>query len=172
MRWNNRVVKKLHKWVDAKGQQRGDWTYGIHEAYYDKNGKVLAVTEDPVEPHGETVQEMRRSWCMMAEAFGQPILDFDCIPEPGYDPEDPLVRTSDLRKEMEAELESAESEDSTEDAHKPCFADFNHAEYEKEQLEELNAAEKKHNEDFVGIHPHEALVNKIFSDYHESQKRD
>lgn len=171
MGWNNRVVRRFHSWVDAKGQQHGDHTYGIHEAYYDKNGKVVAITEDPVEPHGETVAEMRRSWCMLAEAFGQPILDFDCIPEVGYDQEDPLVRTSDLRKEMEAELESAESEES-ENEQKPLLGDFDHAAYEKEQLEELQAEEKKHRENFEGTHPLETLVNKIFSDYYESRKKD
>jgi hypothetical protein len=105
---------------------------------------------------------------MMAEAFGQPILDFDCIPEPGYDTEDPLVKSDDLRKELE--MESAESEDSVEEQ-KPLLGDFDHAAYEKEQLEELKAAEKKHSEDFEGTHPYEALVHKIFSDYQESRKR-
>ena len=169
MGWNNRVVRRFHQWVDAKGQQRGDWTYGIHEAYYDKNNKVMAITEDPVEPHGETVAEMRRHWCMMAEAFGQPILDADCIPEPGYDPEDPLVKTADLKKELE--MESAESEESIE-PQTPLLGDFDHAAYEKEQLADLKSAEKKHDEEFVGTHPLESLINKIFSDSHESRTRD
>ena len=172
MGWNNRVVRKFHQWVDAKGQQRGDHTYGIHEAYYDKNGKVVAITQDAIECHGETVAELRRHWCMLAEAFGQPILDFDCIPEPGYDAEDPIVKTSDLKNEFE--MESVESEESESDDPKPILSnfDFDHAAYEKEQLEELKAAEKNHRENFEGTHPFEALVHKIFSDYQESRKRD
>jgi hypothetical protein len=173
MGWNNRVVKRLHTWVDAKGQQRSDYTYGIHEAYYDKNDKVVEITEDAIECHGETIEELRRHWCMMAEAFGQPILDFDKIPEEGHDTENPLVKIDDLRKELEIEAaKSEESESDEPEENTTLFPDFDHAAYEKEQLEELQAAEKNHRENFEGTHPLEALVHKIFSDYQESRKRD
>jgi len=169
MGWNNRVVTRFHSWVDSKGQQRGEYVYGIHEAYYDKNGKVVAITEDAIECHGETVSELRRHWCMMAEAFGQPILDYDKIPEAGHDTEDPLVVTSDLTKELE--MEHAESETEELEEKNTLFPDFDHVAYEKEQLEELKTAEKKHADDFVGIHPLESLVNKILSDYQESRRK-
>ncbi len=75
-----------------------NYTYAIHEAYYDKNGHVGAITKDPVEPFGENIEELRHSWVMMAEAFGQPILDYDNIPEPGYErKEDPIGSELDER---------------------------------------------------------------------------
>jgi len=46
---------------------------------------MTPITQDPVEPFGENIEELRHAWVMMAEAFGQPILDYDNIPEPGYD---------------------------------------------------------------------------------------
>jgi hypothetical protein len=45
-----------------------DYTYAMHEAYYDKSGHVGAITQDPAEPFGENIEELRHSWVMMAEA--------------------------------------------------------------------------------------------------------
>ena len=76
--WNYRVVRKKHTCVDSTDKkERVDYTYAIHEAYYDKKGHVGAITNDPVDPFGENIEELRHSWVMMAEAFGQPILDYD-----------------------------------------------------------------------------------------------
>ena len=84
--WNYRVVRKRNGSIDPTDQkERVDYTYAIHEAYNDKNGYVGAITQDPVEPFGENMEELRHSWVMMAEAFGQPILDYDNIPGPGYE---------------------------------------------------------------------------------------
>ena len=90
--WNYRVVKKKQTWVDPTSKQESrHYSYAIHEAYYDHRGYVGAITWEPVEPYGETIEELRHAWIMMAEAFGQPILDYDMIPESGYNrEEDPL----------------------------------------------------------------------------------
>ncbi len=91
--WNYRVVRK--RYVNP-GTERERYTYAIHEAYYDNNGHVGAVTRDPVEPYGENIEELRHSWIMMAEAFGLPILDFGSIPEPGYErKEDPMAKVGE-----------------------------------------------------------------------------
>jgi hypothetical protein len=51
--WNYRVVRKKNANADAIDQkERVRHTYAIHEAYYDKNGHVGAITQDPVEPFG------------------------------------------------------------------------------------------------------------------------
>src|SRR3972149_8456632 len=103
--WNYRVVRKKNANADAIDQkERVRYTYAIHEAYYDKNGHVGAITQGPVEPFGENIEELRHAWVMMAEAFGLPILDFDTIPESGYErKEDPIAYMVEERlKEMEA----------------------------------------------------------------------
>ena len=91
--WNYRVVRKRYVSPDTKDKdERGSYTYAIHEAYYDNNGYVGAITQDAVEPFGENIEELRHAWVMMAEAFGRPILDFENIPEPGYErKEDPMA---------------------------------------------------------------------------------
>jgi len=84
--WNYRVVRKKNTYIDPTSKKkRVDYTYAVHEPYYDENGHVGAITQEPVGPFGDNVEELRHSWVMMAEAFGQPVLDYDNIPEPGYD---------------------------------------------------------------------------------------
>ena len=66
--WNYRVIRKRNVYIDPTDQkERVSYTYAIHEAYYDKNGHVGAITQDPVEPFGENIEELRHSWVMMAE---------------------------------------------------------------------------------------------------------
>ncbi|MFH1951206.1 MAG: hypothetical protein ABIL06_06300 [Pseudomonadota bacterium] len=72
--WNYRVVRKKNTYIDPiNRKERVDYTYAIHEAYYDENGHVGAITQDPVKPFGENMEEVRHSWVMMAEAFGQAV---------------------------------------------------------------------------------------------------
>src|SRR4030066_984045 len=93
--WNYRVVRKKHIGVDSiDKKERVDYTYAIHEAYYDKKGHVGAITNDSVVAFGENIEELRHSWVMMAEAFGQPSLDSYNIPARGYErTEDPRGTT-------------------------------------------------------------------------------
>lgn len=56
---------------------------GIHEAFYD--GELIAgqkphsITQDPVAVQGEDTAEAEEMYDMMAEAFKQPILEFNDI---------------------------------------------------------------------------------------------
>jgi len=84
--WNYRVVRKGIVLKDSESnKERTYFTYSVHETYYDNNGKVGSITQKAINPFGETIEELRHSWLMMAEAFGKPILDYDDIPEPGYE---------------------------------------------------------------------------------------
>ncbi len=60
MSWNYRIIKR--KW--KKGV-----TFGIHEVYYDKDGQPTAWSTNPRDPHGETLDELRRDFDMMEKAF-------------------------------------------------------------------------------------------------------
>ena len=149
--WNYRIVRKKHIRQDPGTQEEKEsFSYGIHEAYYDKAGKVGAITENPVELSGETIEELRHSWVMMAEAFGQPLLDYDNIPEPGYVDEDDgeYTEVADIPWEPMTQAESAELD----------------AEIEKERVE----SEQQH-QDFVGTPTLKALFEKIIEDYANKQ---
>jgi hypothetical protein len=66
MSWQYRIMRKV------EGQGRTHYySFGIHEVYSSPKG----WTEDPVRPEGDTLEELRRSYTTMAEAFRFPVLD-------------------------------------------------------------------------------------------------
>lgn len=68
MSWNYRVVKKV---------KDGSEFYGIHEVFYDENKNIWTLTEDPVRPFGESLDEIKNSYLMMAESFLQNVINYD-----------------------------------------------------------------------------------------------
>jgi len=63
MTWQYRVMRrKVGKEV----------VYGIHEVY----SRPRTWTCDPMEPHGETLEELKADHKMMGEAFKLPVLDY------------------------------------------------------------------------------------------------
>jgi hypothetical protein len=111
---------------------------------------------------------------MMAEAFCQPILDFESIPEPGYKRQEDLVASVlDKRiKEMETgTVEFIPFEQVKKDLEEK-FGPFNEIEYENQVEAERVEKEKVHTETFVATSPFEKLVQKICADYLEYLGRD
>lgn len=102
--WNYRVVRKNPPESGTDTSPSTEHTFGIHEAYYAEDGRIYAVTQDPVEPFGETLAELRHGWVMMAEAFAQPIVDFDAIPEPASPPPDETDETVAKRRHDPEEI--------------------------------------------------------------------
>jgi len=173
--WNYRVVRKKNTYIDpANKKERVDYTYAIHEAYYDENGHVGAITQEPVEPFGENVEELRHSWVMMAEAFGQPVLDYGNIPEPGYDrKKDPIGSALDERlKEIEAGNKKGISWEHVKRELEKKWGPFDAEEYRKQVDEERLEKERIHNETFIGTPTISELIKKMYSDYKESVQRD
>jgi hypothetical protein len=48
MHWNYRLVKDRHGFIS------------IHEAYYHKNGRMYAITTEPISIGGDNISEIRR----------------------------------------------------------------------------------------------------------------
>jgi len=170
--WNYRVVRKKNTWIDPVGKkERIDYSYAIHEAYYDRNGYVGAVTQEPVEPFGENIEELRHSWVMMAESFGQPILDYDNIPEPGYDrKEDIMGSVLDKRLEEHEASGIGESGVPLKDVKRELeekWGPFDHEGYRKQVEEERVEKEKTHSELFIGTPTTKELIDKMHSDHRE-----
>jgi hypothetical protein len=172
--WNYRVVRKKYTNTDALDKkEKTTYMYAIHEAYYDQNGYVGTITQDPIDPFGENIEELRHAWVMMAEAFGLPILDYDNIPEPGYErEEDSIASVLDQRlKEMDAsDSEGILWEHVTRDLEEK-YGTFDKQEYEKQTEDARVEKEKIHGEAFVGTPTLEELISKICSDYREYVKR-
>ncbi len=173
--WNYRVIRKKNIYHDSLSKkERIDYMYAIHEAYYDKNGFVGAITQDPIEPFGENIEELRHSWVIMAEAFTKPILDYEKIPEPGYErKEDPIG--SELDKRVK-DFESGKTKGIPwEQVKKDLEAKWGHLDeeaYRKQVEAERIEKEQHHNEAFIGISKFEDLIQKIYTDYRDYIKRD
>jgi hypothetical protein len=69
--WDFRVIWREHK---------SDLAYGIHRVYYEPDGTIFSVSEDPVEPFGESLAELEAELAMMAEAFTKELLCWDELP--------------------------------------------------------------------------------------------
>lgn len=63
--WDYRVVAV---------ERDGRLSYSVYEVYYDDAGYPVTRTQTPSEPYGETLEDLRRDYDHMAEAFLQPVL--------------------------------------------------------------------------------------------------
>lgn len=67
MTWNYRVISR----TDPSGSGE---LFGIHEVYYDSIGRVEGWTEEPCDPFGESLSELRADLEMMMAALEKPVL--------------------------------------------------------------------------------------------------
>lgn len=68
MTWDYRVLRRVIA---------GETRYAVHEVYYDDSGKPTSCTVDPVEPSGETLEELRRDCANYIRALDMPVLEYD-----------------------------------------------------------------------------------------------
>lgn len=69
MSWDYRIMRQKYK--------DGTFTYGIHEVYWAKgHRKVEGWTKDAMEPHGESLQELKKDYEFMGQALTEPVLDY------------------------------------------------------------------------------------------------
>ena len=69
MTWQYRIMRKKFP--------NGECGYGIYEWYKGITGKGNGWTEDTMEPHGDTLEELKSDYEYMAEAFKYPVLDHE-----------------------------------------------------------------------------------------------
>jgi hypothetical protein len=65
--WNYRVIRKDE-------DKTGTASYQIHEVYYQENGVIDGWTEMPVQPCGNTCEELREDIRFFLKAFQRPVL--------------------------------------------------------------------------------------------------
>ena len=72
--WNYRVIRKKYPpAIDGIVEE----SLQIHEVYYDENNNPKMVTEEGMEPHGETLDELRNDLNNMIKALDKPILAYN-----------------------------------------------------------------------------------------------
>ena len=68
MHWNHRVMIRHHEGTD-------ETSMGIREVFYDDDGNIDAWTADDMDPHGETLEELRADLERMLACLERPVLD-------------------------------------------------------------------------------------------------
>jgi hypothetical protein len=61
MTWNYRVIEN-------------ESMFHIHEVYYNDKGEIIAISEDPIAPAGETLEELKGDLKYYQQAVKRPIL--------------------------------------------------------------------------------------------------
>lgn len=81
--WNYRVI---HRKILGRTPEFDEDVYAIHEVYYDDEGKMVAVTDDPVPAYSEDMKGL--AWVLerFAEAYKKGVVEWDSIPEKGAKP--------------------------------------------------------------------------------------
>jgi len=64
-------------------KDQDETTFGIYEVFYDDQGRAWAVTENPVEVSGDSVDDLAKTLKWMKAALSKKVLDYDKIPEKG-----------------------------------------------------------------------------------------
>ena len=66
MSWNYRVLK------------RGD-DYGVYEVYYDQEGNPHSMSEDPITPTAESLQDLSDTLQLFLEALQKDALNYETL---------------------------------------------------------------------------------------------
>ena len=74
MPWAYRVIKRYYPDTD-------EYTYRIHEVYYDKQMKIKGYSNDPVAPHGETFEDLYYDHNRQTRALIEPVIEYETLRE-------------------------------------------------------------------------------------------
>ena len=70
--WNYRIIRK-----ESEHEIMGKWVrFGIHEVYY-SDGKPSMCSVDAMEPHGETLDELKEDLKHFLAALDKPVLNYE-----------------------------------------------------------------------------------------------
>lgn len=70
MTWDYRVIKETR----IQGDDTIN-TYSIYEVYYDEDNNIEFISKDPINPHGESLEELQGDLEYMIKALVKPLLD-------------------------------------------------------------------------------------------------
>ena len=77
MSWNHRVVRRFY----PNTHMDDSMLYEIYEAYYDKDGKINGLTEEPIRIREESMDDLRKTMERLTKCLEQPIIDYDTLQE-------------------------------------------------------------------------------------------
>lgn len=71
--WNYRVIKRTQTF-----KNKTYVSYAIHEVHY-KDSKPVMISSNSIEPYGEDLTELKKSFEYMNEAFNKPVINYEDI---------------------------------------------------------------------------------------------
>ena len=81
MSWNFRYCKKTNEYAPGEVEV----TYEIHEVYYNSDGDVCGITEQPCTMYGESKEELVSLIARFNEALDKEPLDIDTLKYADWD---------------------------------------------------------------------------------------
>ena len=51
-----------------------DGAFTVHEVHYNDKGDIISISEDPMGPSGETLEELKEDMEYFLQAFNRPVL--------------------------------------------------------------------------------------------------
>ena len=75
--WNTRIIKHNIKGFYNNGVEYNETYYGVHEVYYDKQGKPIMWTENPIRLTFQDKEEFEILLKQILDANSRPVLELD-----------------------------------------------------------------------------------------------
>ena len=77
MSWNHRVVRRTYH----NTHMDDSILYEIHEVYYDSDGTIGSITQEPISIMEESVNDLRKTVERLTKCLESPIIDYDTLQE-------------------------------------------------------------------------------------------
>lgn len=75
MSWNYRVLRRSHLHINGTVE----YSFAIYEVYYKDDGTPRSCSAEPVEPRGETLEELKKDLQWQLEALNKPVLCYETL---------------------------------------------------------------------------------------------
>lgn len=110
--WNYVVVQRPNKMPDGTLDKYEPYIFGVHEAFYNEEDGIWAVTEEPITIIGDSFESLHSQMNCILQAFQRPVIDSETYKwaPSGFD-DDPVMKIldeldkPDLTPERRAELQ-------------------------------------------------------------------
>lgn len=77
MSWNHRVVRRTY----PNTHMDDSMLYELYEVYYNSDGTINGITEEPIRISEETVGDLRKTVERLTKCLEQPIIDYHTLQE-------------------------------------------------------------------------------------------
>lgn len=77
MSWSHRIVRRTY----PNTHMDDSILYELYEVYYNKDGTINGITEEPIRIREESIDDLRKTVERLTKCLEQPIIDYDTLQE-------------------------------------------------------------------------------------------